>query len=206
MDSKVKILIGVGVILFICLVTWTIRTTPKAPPVQEKIEPPTVMEYEGNTITEEKDGKKVWEMTADKIKMDSITQLAEIENVDGKFYQEDGKVLSVQGKVGVYDQKTKDMHLEGDVILIDGDGAKITGNNLDWNNESGTLTATEDVKIFRDDMRATGDLAASSDGFRHFFMKGNVRILKGVKDDDYAKEMAEKAEKNLTEGDEKNHE
>lgn len=206
MDSKIKILIGVGVVLFICLVTWTIRTTPKAPPVHEKIEPPTVMEYEGNVITEEKDGKKIWEMTADKIKMDSVTQLAEIENVDGKFYQEDGKVLSVQGKVGVYDQKTKDVHLEGDVVLIDGDGAKIVGKNLDWNNESGTLTATEDVKIFRDDMRATGDMAASSDGFKHFFMKGNVRILKGVKDDDYAKEMAEKAEKNLAESDDKNHE
>ena len=205
MDSKIKILIGVGIILFICLVTWTIRTTPKAPPVQEKIEPPTVMEYEGNTISEEKDGQKIWEMTADKIKMDSVTQLAEIENVDGKFYQEDGKVLSVKGKVGVYNQQTKDVHIEGDVVLTDADGAKITGKNLDWNNAEGTITATEDVKIFREDMRATGDLAASNDGFKHFFMKGNVRILKGVKDDDYAREMAEKNNNSTVESDENNH-
>lgn len=208
MDNKIKILIGVGIVLFICLVTWTIRTTPKAPPVKEKIEPPTVMEYEGNTITEEKDGKKIWEMTADKIKMDSVTQLAEIENIDGKFYQEDGKVLSVKGKSGVYNQQTKDVHVEGEVVLIDGDGAKLTSKNLDWNNAEATITATEDVKIFREDIRATGDFAASNDGFKHFFMKGNVRILKGVKDDDYAKELAEKksAEKNKSESDEKNHE
>ena len=205
MDNKMKILIGIGAILFVCLVVWTIRTTPKAPPVREKIEPPTVMEYEGNTISEEKDGQKIWEMTADKIKMDSVTQLAEIENVDGKFYQEDGKVLSVKGKTGVYNQQTKDVHLEGDVVLTDADGAKITGKNLDWNNAEGTITATEDVKIYREDMRATGDLAASNDGFKHFYMKGNVRILKGVKDDDYAKEMADKKSDNTMESDESNH-
>ncbi len=205
MDNKMKILIGIGAILFVCLVVWTIRTTPKAPPVREKIEPPTVMEYEGNTISEEKDGQKIWEMTADKIKMDSVTQLAEIENVDGKFYQEDGKVLSVKGKTGVYNQQTKDVHLEGDVVLTDADGAKITGKNLDWNNAEGTITATENVKIYREDMRATGDLAASNDGFKHFYMKGNVRILKGVKDDDYAKEMADKKSDNTMESDESNH-
>ena len=205
MDNKMKILIGIGAILFVCLVVWTIRTTPKAPPVREKIEPPTVMEYEGNTISEEKDGQKIWEMTADKIKMDSVTQLAEIENVDGKFYQEDGKVLSVKGKTGVYNQQTKDVHLEGDVVLTDADGAKITGKNLDWNNAEGTITATEDVKIYREDMRATGDLAASNDGFKHFYMKGNVRILKGVKDDDYAKEIADKKSDNTMESDESNH-
>ena len=60
MDKKIKILVGVGIIFFVCLVTWVIRTTPKAPPQKEKIDPPTVMEYEGNTITEEKDGVKLW--------------------------------------------------------------------------------------------------------------------------------------------------
>lgn len=192
MDNKTKILIGAGVIFFICLVTWVIRTTPKAPPQQEKFEPPTVMEYEGNTITEEKNGVKLWEMTADKIKMDSVTQIAEFDKVDGKFFQDDGKVLKVTANKGVYNQQTKDVHIEGEVVLVDGDGAKLTSNNLDWKSEDETITATEDVKIFREDIRATGDSASSSDGFKHFFMKGNVKILKGVKNDDYAKELEER--------------
>ena len=192
MDKKIKILIGVGIIFFVCLVTWVIRTTPKAPPQKEKIDPPTVMEYEGNTITEEKDGVKLWEMTADKIKMDSVTQLAEFDKVDGKFYQDDGKVLKITAKKGVYNQQTKDVHVEGDVVLVDADGAKLTGKNLDWDSKQETLTATEDVKIFREDIRAFGDVASSNDGFKHFFMKGNVRILKGVKNDDYSKELEER--------------
>lgn len=192
MDNKIKILIGAGIIFFICLVTWVIRTTPKAPPLKEKIDPPTVMEYEGNTITEEKNGVKLWEMSADKIKIDSVTQLAEFDKIDGKFFQDDGKVLKVTANKGVYNQQTKDIHIEGEVVLYDADGAKLTSKNLDWSNKEETITATEDVKIFREDVRATGDFASSSDGFKHFFMKGNVKILKGVKNDDYAKELEEK--------------
>lgn len=192
MDNKIKILIGAGIIFFICLVTWVIRTTPKAPPLKEKIDPPTVMEYEGNTITEEKNGVKLWEISADKIKIDSVTQLAEFDKIDGKFFQDDGKVLKVTANKGVYNQQTKDIHIEGEVVLYDADGAKLTSKNLDWSNKEETITATEDVKIFREDVRATGDFASSSDGFKHFFMKGNVKILKGVKNDDYAKELEER--------------
>lgn len=192
MDKKIKVLIGIGIIFFICLVTWVIRTTPNAPPQKEKIDPPTVMEYEGNTITEEKNGVKLWEMSADKIKIDSVTQLAEFDKVDGKFYQSDGKVLKLTANKGVYNQQTRDVHIEGEVVVIDSDGAKLTSKNLDWNNNEESLTATEDVKLFREDIRAFGDLASSNDGFKHFFMKGNVKILKGVKNDDYAKELEEK--------------
>lgn len=192
MDNKIKILIGAGIIFFICLVTWVIRTTPKAPPLKEKIDPPTVMEYEGNTITEEKNGVKLWEMSADKIKIDSVTQLAEFDKVDGKFFQDDGKVLKVTANKGVYNQQTKDIHIEGEVVLYDADGAKLTSKNLDWTSKEEIITATEDVKIFREDVRATGDFASSSDGFKHFFMKGNVKILKGVKNDDYSKELEER--------------
>ena len=131
-------------------------------------------------------------MTSDRIKIDSVTQIAEFDKVDGKFYQEDGKVLSVKGNVGTYNQQTKDVHVEGEVVVIDADGAKLTSNNLDWSSKDETITATEDVKIFREDMRATGDFATSDDGFKHFVMKGNVRILKGVKNDDYSKELEER--------------
>lgn len=192
MDNKIKILIGVGIVFFICLVTWVIRTTPKAPPQTEKIDPPTVMEYEGNVISEEKDGEKLWEMTADKIKIDSVTQLAEFDKVDGKFFQTDGKVLTVTADKGVYNQQTKDVHIEGEVVLTNADGSKLTSDKLDWDSKEEILKATENVKLFRDDMRATGDYAASNDGFNHFVMKGNVRILKGVKDDDYSKELEQK--------------
>ena len=187
MDKRLKILTTVGVILFVCLIIWTIRTTPKAPEPTERIEPPKVMEYEGNTIVEEKDGVKLWELTSEKVRVDTVTQIAEFDKVSGKFYQENGKVLELTANNGTYDQKSRDVHVEGDVVVLDGDGGKLTSKNLDFKGAEEILIANEDVKIFKDDMQAFGDRAESKDGFKHFFLKGHARVLKGVKNDEELK-------------------
>ena len=187
MDKRLKILTAVGVILFVCLIIWTIRTTPKAPEPTEKIEPPKVMEYEGNTIVEEKDGVKLWELTTEKVRVDTVTQIAEFDKVSGKFYQETGKVLELTANNGTYDQRSRDVHVEGDVVVLDGDGGKLTSKNLDFKGAEEILIANEDVKIFKDDMQAFGDRAESKDGFKHFFLKGHARVLKGVKDNEELK-------------------
>ena len=183
MENKTKIFIGVLAILFVCLVTWVIRTTPTEPPPENKIEPPAVMEYEGNTLVEEKNGVKIWEITSDKIRVDANTNLAEFKGIHGKFFQEDGKVLEMTAIQGYYDQNTKNVHVEGDVVLKDGEGGKLTTVHLDWLSEEEMLVATEDVRISKEDMRAFADRAESMNGFQKFLLKGNARILKGVKDD-----------------------
>ena len=183
MENKVKILIGVLGILFVCLVTWVVRTTPTEPPPKEVIEPPTVMEYENNTLVEEKDGVKIWEITSDKIRVDANTHLAEFKGIKGKFYQADGKVLELTAIQGYYDQDSKNVHVEGDVVVTDGEGGKLTTVHLDWLSHEEMIIATEDVKISQDDMRAFADRAETMNGFQKFYLKGNAKVLRGVKDD-----------------------
>ncbi|MBR5914675.1 MAG: LPS export ABC transporter periplasmic protein LptC [Selenomonadaceae bacterium] len=183
MENKVKVLIGVLAVLFVCLVTWVVRTTPDKPPPSDYVEPPSYMEYENNTLTEEKDGVKIWEITSDKIRVDSNTHRAEFSNIKGKFFQEDGKVLELTAIQGYYDQDTHNVHVEGDVVMTDGDGGKLETVNLDWLSNEEMLIATEDVRIAKDDMRAFADRAESMNGFQKFLLKGNARVLKGVKDD-----------------------
>ena len=183
MENKIKILIGVLGILFVCLVTWVVRTTPTEPPPSDYIEPPGFMEYENNTIVEEKNGVKIWELTSDKIRIDSNTQIAEFDNIKGKFFKEDGKVLELTAVKGYYDQTNHNVRLDGDIVMLDGEGGKLTSVHLDWVDAEDMLVATEDVKISKDDMRAFADRAESKDGFKKFFLKGNAHILKGVKED-----------------------
>ena len=110
---------GVG-IFFVCLVVWAVRTAPPTPPMiaPDDIDPPTVMEYEGNTIVEEVDGVVVWELTCSKMRIDSVTQLAELDNVIAKFYQhEKDKVWQLTADKGAYDQNGKLIYVEGNVIV-----------------------------------------------------------------------------------------
>ena len=180
MDTKWKILLAALGIGFAFLVVWVVKTTPEAPPEVDNTESPTIMEYMGNTISEEEGGVKIWEITAEKAFVDINTQNVAFQNVIGHFYQKDGRTIELLAKYGYYDTATKNVHAEGDVTVTTDDGAKLNSKELDWLGTEYKLIATEKVKITKDDIIATGDKAESTDGFRHFKLKGRAHITKGV--------------------------
>lgn len=150
MSTRGKILAGIIVIFFVCVVVWAVRTTPSEPLPIEKVEPPTVMEYEGTTLSEEKDGKIIWELTCDKMRIDSITQDMELTNVKGKFYDEE-TTWNLTAARGIYDRTDKVIYVEGDVFITDNDGSELRSEELSWLTEEETLTALGNVRINKDD-------------------------------------------------------
>ena len=180
MENKLKIFLAALGIGFICLVIWVVRTTPDAPPAIEKVEPPKTMEYEGNTISEEINGVKLWELTADKVTVGIETQVADLTNVVGHFYQSDGRSIELHADIGSYSNIDKNVHLQGNVVVTTSEGAKLTSDKLDWLSTEEVLIATDKVRITRDDVQAIGDRAESRDGFKKFTLKGRVHIIKGV--------------------------
>ena len=184
MSTREKILATTLIIFFVCLVVWVVRTTPKTPPPQEKIDPPTVMEYEGNTITEEKDGVIIWELTCEKMRIDTLTQNIELDGLTGKFFQHDeDKSWTLTAKKGIYYQALKAIHVEGDVVVTNSDSAELKSDQLDWFADEEKIVANGNVKLSKDDLRAYGDMAYSSNAFKHFGLWGNAKILKGVTDE-----------------------
>ncbi len=185
MSTREKLLALTGVIFFACLVIWVVRTTPPAPPPEEKVTPPTVIEYEGNTIIEEKDGQIIWELTCDKMRIDSLTQNVELDGISAKFYQHDEeKSWELTAAKGVYYKVEEVIHVEGEVKVTNSDGAELLSEKLDYFTEKNMLVATGDVKIKKDDMRAFGDMAYSDNALHKVGLSGNAKILKGVKDDE----------------------
>ncbi len=182
MENKFKILIVVGLGLFVGLVVWVVSTTPNEPPPTEKFEPPAKMTYETNNIVEEKNGVKLFELNSGKMVVDAATQNAEFENIQGRFYQADGSFIELTAKHGTYDHQSGDVHVEGEVTVTDSEGAKLISGQLDWLGKEEILVATDNVRISKDDMRAFGDRAEARNGLHHFYLKGNARVLKGVKD------------------------
>ena len=179
METKFKILLSIIGVAFICLVVWVVKTTPDAPPPIDKVEPPKTMEYEGNTIVEEINGVKIWDLTADKLNIGLESRILELNNIVGHFYQQDGSTIELHANFGNYNNETKNVHLEGNIVVTTSQGAKLTSDKLDWISADEMLIATDKVKIYRDDVRATGDSAESKDGFRRFKLKGHVHIIKG---------------------------
>ena len=150
MSTREKNLAAIVVVFFVCVAVWVVRTTPKEPPPIEKFEPPTVMEYEGNTITEERDGKIIWELTCDKMRVDSLTQDMEMINVRGKYYDEED-TWALTAKRGIYDQTKKIIYIEGEVTVQNNDGEKLLSDELLWFSDEEKLTAMGNVSVTKED-------------------------------------------------------
>ncbi len=190
MSTREKIFAAIVTVFFVCLIVWAVRTAPPTPPTIDKddIDPPTVLEYEGNTIVEEVDGVVVWELTCSKMRIDSVTQLAELDDVIAKFYQhEKDKVWQLTAKKGLYDQNSKLIHVEGEVVVTEetakewqltADKAAYDQNNklihaegnvVVINNENAKLTSQMLDWFGEQEMLvATGEVKISKDDVRAF--------------------------------------
>ena len=180
--NKQKILIGLALLLFVCVVVWAVRTVPQAPPAQPLETESKTMTYDNDTIKEEKNGKPVWELTSETMTMDADTKDVTMENLTGKFYDEEGRVVTLTAKQGHYDAKSKDITIEEDVDVKTTDGAALACDKLLWSAADAKLTADGHAYIKHEDMEATADKIESTNAFHHFKAIGHAHIVKGVKD------------------------
>ncbi len=178
MSTKGKVIAGLVGVVFIALVVWTVQTIPEAP-AQPEPSSTRVMSYDGNTISEEKDGRKIWELTAEHIEMDLDSKDATLTGVTGHFYAEDGRTVDVQAAKGHYTAASRDVTIEDGLHVTTSDGAALQCEKMLWAAATETLTAQGNAQVQRDDMQAQGVSIASTNGFKQFTIEGPLTITKG---------------------------
>ena len=184
MSTRGKVILSIAVLLFVCLGVWVVRTTPDAPPEQEEVELPKTMSYEDNVLSEERNGRRIWDLTSKTTVVDLETQDSELTGILGHFYLEDGRTLELTAKHGVYRQAQKEVLLDGDIAATMSDGAKLTSEKLEWHESDDLLAAIGKAKLTKDDLLAEGDRIESTNGFSHFRIVGHAHLVKGNKNQD----------------------
>ena len=179
MKNKAKLLLAAAAALVVGLVYWAVVTTPDASAPDEPSKESRMMQYTGNTISEERNGVKIWEMTAEEILVDTETQDLTLKNLSGKFYQADGKIVNIKAPEGFYQAKEKNIKMDGGVNVESSDGAKLEAKRLLWQSAAATLTGEENVRLTKDDTVAVADKIESSDGFDIVKLIGHAHITKG---------------------------
>jgi LPS export ABC transporter protein LptC len=192
MSRKGKALAAVITLLFIGLVVWTVRSIPTGHLPMQTTDDSRVMSYDGNTISEEKNGRKIWELTSEHIEVDVDTQDVTMQGITGHFYAEDGKVAELKAESGVYGGKSKDIKLTGGIVVTYSDGAILVSKEMEWKSQEEILTALGDVKSVREDLLITADKIESSDSFNKVKAVGHAHL---EKNEEKAKAMAEELKK-----------
>ena len=186
MINRARLLTGAAVVASAALVVWAVSTVPEAPQVVPEPER-KVMSYEGNTLSEEKNGRKLWDLTSENIEVDVDTQDMKLTGITGHFYAEDGKTAELKAKSGVYNGRSKDVKLNDDIIITYSDGAVLTGKEMEWKNEAELLIVSGDVKATKGDALLTADKLEASESFNKIKAMGHAHI---ERDAEKAKAMA----------------
>ena len=179
MDKKRKFLLGAGLAVFIAAIVWAVVTVPDAPSPDADPNSGQFMSYDGNVLSEEKNGRKIWDLTAEHIDVDVKTRDAKLEKLKGHFYAEDGRVVEVTADKGTYEDKTKNIVIVGNVDVKNSDGARLTSDELRWEAAKQLLAAVGSAKVTKEDMLATGERIESSDGFNKVKVIGKAHLAKG---------------------------
>ena len=177
--AQSKWLYGGGAALLAGLIVWAIATVPEIPEQTDTQPGSRVMSYADNTLSEERDGRTVWKMTASQVNVDIDTNDTSMVQIDGTFYTEDGHTLTLKADEGRMDSKTRDVVLSGAIEATTSDGAHLRAKEVKWTAAEGKLSAAGDAEFVRDDIRATGDRIVSTDNFQQVSVIGNAHIEKG---------------------------
>ena len=188
-SSKGKAIIGICAVFLVSLIIWAVRTVPEGDRKEETLAPVKATTYRTNSLTEQKDGRTIWKLDAGSIDIDSSTNNAEMKDVHGTYYAENGRVIDIVARHGSYEDDSRNFKLDGEdgVTVKTDDGLVLTSRELEWMAKDSVLAAVGDAKLTKEEeaFLATADRIESSDGFSKVTMKGNgekqAHIEKGDK-------------------------
>ena len=151
----------------------------EAPEEKKQQAESTRMAFSGSSLVEESDGKRIWELTARKIEVDSKTRWVYLTDLQGVFYRTDGSKIDVTAKEAIVDPKAKNMEMTGGFFMKSSDGPTFRADQGRYNSKDKRIFASGNIHATREDAVLTGAEFEADDKFEVMLIKGNAKIVKG---------------------------
>lgn len=135
--------------------------------------------FAGTSITEEQNGRKVWELNAETIEADTGGKQIYLKKIKGVFYQENGGKVELTALEGILDTKTHDITLQGDMKVASSDGAVFTAPKGSYVDQTKTFTGTGGITLTHDDTIITGDRIDADTSMEQIKVHGNAKAVTG---------------------------
>lgn len=114
------------------------------------------MRLEKIRLSEDKDGRKTWELEAKSINQYQERNTILLEEVRVTYYTRDGRVILISGDRGEVNQDSKDMRLMGNVILSLSDGYSLKTNSISYQHLSKKVITHDPVEMEGKQIRMKG--------------------------------------------------
>ncbi|WP_027406027.1 LPS export ABC transporter periplasmic protein LptC [Anaerovibrio sp. RM50] len=181
MNKMGKVLAGVFAVLLVILIVWAVNGIPEPPEGDGQDPSQRVVNFDGNTISEEKDGKVIWTVTAEKMEMDIDTKDVALVNVKVTYNYNDGQTLELKAPKAIYQEKTHHLEVTDGVEGESSDGGKFSCKEVEWLPDKDMLAMKGEARIEyeKEHVKASGDRIESTNGFKKFRIIGKAHLEKG---------------------------
>ncbi len=179
--KQVILAMGCGLAVSAAIIAWLVLggSTPMNVELGNGVTAQVNATMKNSIISREKDGKKLWEFTIGEAINDAAKKRTLLKGVEGRVYRTDGSYIDVKAKGGTMIPDKDDFTLEGDVWAQLSTGGRLLADKVNWLQKKELLTATGNVKLYKDEYVATGDKAVTTGEFKKLTMTGNAKVEKG---------------------------
>jgi LPS export ABC transporter protein LptC len=139
----------------------------------------TRMAFSGSKLTEDQDGKRLWELNARVIEVDPKTRWIYMTDLTGLLFRVDGTQVHISAKNAVVDPQTRNLELIGSITMKGSDGPTFSADKARYVAKDRKIFATGSIRATRDDYVMTANELETDDKFETITIKGNARIIKG---------------------------
>lgn len=101
----------------------------------------------GLHMIETHEGGKEWELWSDKARSLKVKELLELDVVKAIFFADSGVTFTVNGRAGTVHEKTKSLHVEGDVVTKSSNGYIFRTQSVDYDSASKVMRSPHPVEM-----------------------------------------------------------
>ena len=135
------------------------------------------VKIEEGTVVGMKAGKKEWEIEADKISLAEDRKKTIFENIKkAVIFKDNEPLLYVQLNKCIADMGSKNMKLEGEVVIETKEGDILKGDKFLWGSEGETLVSLAPVELTVKENNITADRLTSDVELNKIELLGNVKV------------------------------
>jgi LPS export ABC transporter protein LptC len=135
------------------------------------------VKIEKGTVVGIKQGKKEWEIEADKISLGEDRKKTIFEQINrATIFKENKPHLQVQLNKCIADMDSNSMELMGDVVIESEEGDILKGNWFFWDSKNEKLSSIEPVEVIAKDNRFTADQFSTDIELDNLEFSGNVNV------------------------------
>ncbi|MBE3092537.1 MAG: LPS export ABC transporter periplasmic protein LptC [Chloroflexi bacterium] len=135
------------------------------------------VKIEKGTVAGMKDGKKEWEIEADKISLAEDRKKTIFEKIKkAVIFKENEPYLNIQLNKCIADMGSKSMELVGEVVIETKEGDILKGERFYWDSEEETLASLEPVELIVKENNIIADWLVSDVELNKLELQGNVKV------------------------------